>query len=810
MTSIWLLPSGALTTAEGIRAAMLTSSIDDSIEDDEDVDYFEIVVTSDEPRVMVYTTGFLHTIGVLTKETVNGMVVAADYDGGVFNNFQISRTLEAGTYYLRVESRSGPGEYTVHLATSEVTGDHGDDRSDATELTSSVAGRIEWGDDIDYFRIAVTPEAPLVTIHTTGQLYTYGELSKYNDDGNVEVVAGSGGVSRNFQISRILEPGNYYLSVKDRDGDIGAYGVHLFASEVVPDDHSNERSDATELTSSVAGRIEHDADIDYFRVVITSEAQLVTIHTTGELNTLGTLWKDTDGGDLEMVSSESSGAESRNFRMSLILEVGTYYLAVKSLAWSGEYTLHLASSVITDDHSDKRSDATELTSSVAGRIEWGDDVDFFRIVVTLEAPVVTIHTTGELDTSGVLTKKTDVANGDVVAFDQYGGESRNFRISETLEAGTYYLAVQGWSGTGDYTVHLATSEVIAAEHGDVVITDDHSDKRSDATELTSSVAGRIEWGNDLDYFRIVVTPESPVVTIHTTGELNTYVQLMKDTGAGNIETVAFGYDGGVSGNLQISRTLGEGTYYLMVGSFDAGEYMVHLMVSADEHSDERSDATDLTSSVAGRIEPGDDIDYFRIVVTPEAPVVTIHTTGELDTYGELMKDTDAGNVELVATDDDGGVSGNFRISRIFEGGTYYVSVGSYGRDTGEYRVHLMVAEVVPDEHSDERIDATDLTLSLDGRIEPGDDVDYFRITVTPRASLVTVYTTGDLDTFGVFSRDTGDGNVELIASDNDRGDGQNFCMSRTLEAGTYHVGVVSYEVDTGEYTVHVDGSSRCK
>ena len=800
---------------ERLRAAMLTSSIEDSIEDDEDVDHFRIVVTPDAPRVMIYATGFLYTTGVLTKETDDGSVdvVAMDDDGGVFGNFQISRTLEAGTYYLTVESRSGTGEYTVHLATSEViTDDHSDERSDATELTSSVAGRIEWGDDIDYFRIVVTPEAPGVTIHTTGALDTRGVLMKETDGGNVEVVA-MAGVSGNFQISRTLEAGTYYVSVESYRSNAGAYGVHLMASEVVPDDHSDERSDATELTSSVAGRIEPGDDVDYFRIVVTPEAPLVTIRTTGTLDTYGVLMKETDGGNVEVVAMDDVGGFSGNFQISRTLEAGTYYVSVESyyVTDTGEYMVHLmAPEVVPDDHSDERSDATELTSSVAGRIEWRGDIDYFRIIVTPEAPLVTIRTTGTLDTYGVLMKETDGGNVEVVARDNNGAVSGhfvpgNFQISRTLEAGTYYVSVESHdvTDTGEYMVHLMAPEVVP---------DDHSDERSDATELTSSVAGRIEWRGDIDYFRIIVTPEAPLVTIHTTGALDTYGELRKETEYGSVELVAADNDGGVSGNFQISRTLEAGTYYLRVATWsETGEYMVHLMapeVVPDDHSDERSDATELTSSVAGRIEPGDDVDYFRIVVTPEAPLVTIHTTGALDTYGELTKETEYGSVKVVAMDDDGGVSGNFQISGTLEAGTYYVSVESYRWNAGAYGVHLMASEVVPDEHSDERSDATELTSSVAGRIEPRDDVDYFRIVVKPEAPLVTIHTTGDLDTFGVLTRGKGDGNVETIASDNDSGDGHNFSMSRTLEAGTYHVGVVSYEADTGEYTVHVDVVSR--
>ena len=106
---------------ERLRAAMLTSSIEDSIEDDEDVDHFRIVVTPDAPRVMIYATGFLYTTGVLTKETDDGsvdVVAMGDDEGASSATFEYRRTLETGTYYVSSgELRSGTlSAYEVHLA----------------------------------------------------------------------------------------------------------------------------------------------------------------------------------------------------------------------------------------------------------------------------------------------------------------------------------------------------------------------------------------------------------------------------------------------------------------------------------------------------------------------------------------------------------------------------------------------------------------------------------------------------------------------------------------------------------------------
>ena len=233
---------------------------------------------------------------------------------------------------------------------------------------------------------------------------------------------------------------------------------------------------------------------------------------------------------------------------------------------------------------------------------------------------------------------------------------------------------------------------------------------------------------------------------------------------------------------------------------DPGDPIIPI-VPADDHGDTRSDATDLApgSSVQGEIEEEDDDDYFRVQVT-EAGTLTVYATGSLDTRGELQ----GSDGSILASDDDGGDGGNFRIAHDVGPGAYYVRVNSYGTATGSYVVLAsFVAEVLPppppaDDHGDTRSDATDLALgsSVQGEIEEGDDDDYFRVQVT-EAGTLTVYTTGSLDTRGELQASDG----SIFASDDDGGDRTNFRITHDVGPGTYYVRVNSYGTATGSYVV---------
>ena len=107
--------------------------------------------------------------------------------------------------------------------------------------------------------------------------------------------------------------------------------------------------------------------------------------------------------------------------------------------------------------------------------------------------------------------------------------------------------------------------------------------------------------------------------------------------------------------------------------------------SGDDHGDSPSSATALAvgGSQSGQIEPGGDVDYFRVEVSASGDL-TVQTTGSLDTKGQLEDSAGA----VLARDDDGGDGSNFRIAHAVSAGTYYIKVEGYDASTtGGYTIH---------------------------------------------------------------------------------------------------------------------------
>ena len=159
--------------------------------------------------------------------------------------------------------------------------------------------------------------------------------------------------------------------------------------------------------------------------------------------------------------------------------------------------------------------------------------------------------------------------------------------------------------------------------------------------------------------------------------------------------------------------------------------------TTDDHGNSFSDATDLSlgSSVAGRIDPGDDRDVFKLDLSGISGTtdVWIYTTGSLDTRGWLYDS----NEDLLAYNDDSLLVGrkySFNLRRSLSSGVYYLLVRSYNEAIGDYTLH---AGVVTDPGN---TTGTAAALNLDsltpGIIDTASDADYFRLNLAESENLV--------------------------------------------------------------------------
>ena len=305
-------------------------------------------------------------------------------------------------------------------------------------------------------------------------------------------------------------------------------------------------------------------------------------------------------------------------------------------------------------------------------------------------------------------------------------------------------------------------------------------------------AGVLGVPSDRDYFRLIVT-EPTMAVIYTSGSVNTKGRLYDSDG----REIVMNNSGGDGDNFRIETILPHsGTYFLRV---EGGDYSDANATTGSYtlHADRLAAPTRLPlggPAQEGAIETYDDADYFRLQVT-EPTVAAIYTTGGFDGEGTLL-DPDG---HEIASDDDGGEGGNFRIEAFLpRRGAYYLRVeAGFLAGPGSYTLHA------------ERLAAPTL-LSIggspqEGAISTDGEVDYFRLEVRVPAT-VAIYTTGDFDGEGTLLGPDG----RKILSDDDSGEGTNFRIEAFLpRSGTYYLRVEQASfffsrADPGSYTLHAD------
>ena len=228
LTPIFLLAAAALADDHGDSRSAATpvapTSTTSGHLDQGDRDYFRIELTAAGTLALSSSSG-IDTVGRL--EDSRGARIITDNNSGEGKNFRVVRDLEPGLYYLLVRGRKGAAGAYVLTADFVLLDDHGNSRSEATQVSveSSTAGSLERTGDVDYFRIPVG-EAGLLVVASGGDTDTAGRLEQ--GDGTVLAADDDAGDGDNFRIAHNVGAGAHYVAVSGfNDARTGEYSLDV-------------------------------------------------------------------------------------------------------------------------------------------------------------------------------------------------------------------------------------------------------------------------------------------------------------------------------------------------------------------------------------------------------------------------------------------------------------------------------------------------------------------------------------------------------------------------------------------------------
>lgn len=266
-----------------------------------------------------------------------------------------------------------------------------------------------------------------------------------------------------------------------------------------------------------------------------------------------------------------------------------------------------------------------------------------------------------------------------------------------LPAGTYYIRIQEYGNNGTIDGYTLFLDVIPSTNPCAGVGSDSYEPDDTAATAKTISDGETQnraicpAGNE-DWARFTVSTAGSSVLLRT-GTRSGYAggdTVMWLYGPNSSTTqVPGGYNDDANGAWsQISlQNLAAGTYYVRIqeygnnGTIDGYTLFLDatpIVPPADDHGNtiQTATAVSVNSTTAGNIEIPGDVDYSRVTLA-NAGRLSVFTTGATDTYGYLKNSS--GND--IASDDDTGGLGNFRMTRDLPAGIYYVSVRHY-RSTG--------------------------------------------------------------------------------------------------------------------------------
>jgi len=303
----------------------------------------------------VQTTGSTDTKGQLNKTSVTTGSIATADGGGSGSNFKIVMPVVAGDDYTVIvdgQTLDTRGSYTLDLdfkvAMATVT--------DRTIAVTTATGGPTWtgtvfadddttlqldSGDEDYFFFNIADTYELLTIQTQKvsradkDPNTKGTL--YGSTGEITSDDNSGESSRHFLIETPVGPGNYVVEVT---GTAGPYELDFSNEEankiaMVPSVSSQEDDNSTAL--AIVAPTGSASLNDYFHALDIQNPGALYVHTTGDTDTVGTLYGP-DGSELAHDDDSGSGM---NFRLAVNVQPGLYLVLVqgKTRMTAGAYSL---------------------------------------------------------------------------------------------------------------------------------------------------------------------------------------------------------------------------------------------------------------------------------------------------------------------------------------------------------------------------------------------------------------------------------------------------------------------------------------
>ena len=538
----------------------------------------------------------------LSLSDANGTHIVSDDDGGAGLNSQISRALDAGTYYVDASTydTGSTGAYELRVSLGGSTTSGATTRTcamidiavphDGDGVLSSDDCRDPYDSDdyADIYRFRLERDARVVIDLSSG---SFDAFVRVLDDSGSEIVRDDdGGRGLNSRLEQDLRAGSYQIVVSDANArrGTGAYELRVRADGATSTSSQGRCEIAGLLqlagasTSGTGEWASSDCRSDYTGRVYSDRWRLevahgarVTIDLTSRTDTFLTLL----GEDGRIIERDDDGGPGYDSRISRQLDAGTYYLEASTYRGraTGSYEIHVSMAQVAQCGASHEIRVPIAHSGVLASDDCRDPhdpndyADIYRFELDAESRVTIDLTSSSFDT--YLRLLDD--RGAEITRDDDSGTGLNSQITRALQPGVYQIVATSYrADMGAYDLRVSTGGLVsttcpATDLGTIgsrvtVIGADWT--ANDCVSSRAETAGSRE---DLYTFRLSRAGSVQIVLLFESGP--TWVWLTDEAGgnrfrSGDPITVA----GMPKGTVITSQRLAGGTSYTISATTPEG------------------------------------------------------------------------------------------------------------------------------------------------------------------------------------------------------------------------------------------------
>ena len=775
-------------------------------------------------------------------ENGNSESIASDDDSGANMNFRLTSSLVAGTeYFYEISAyRDNTGSFTMTLTSdaAQPAGADAPEHSDSSVLTVGQPVILTFNNSNELQTLTFTPTVSgSYTITSSSEGSVDPRVYLYEDSSQTLIGSSDDeGDGVNFMLTTDLQAGvayRYEISTWPY-ASAGTFTVILTSSveqpPVIPTPAPVPTGEAGALSlgETTVAITTGGGQAEY--TLTPAISGWYELESSCDRDTLAYLYA---GDSSVYIARDDDSGNNLNFRLLYRLEAGTtyrYQCGYFSNTLTGTFPVTLSR---IEGHQLTVGETVQENIAAAG-----DRV--FCVFTPQVSGVYTLESAGSVDVRVSLYAS---GNSGVVDSDDDSGASMNFRLSETLEAGTEYcyeISTYG-SSAGPFTVTLTSDTQQSGSN-----TDDPTRAAVPAADIVvaGNYTGELTVGqpvnvtfttaDDQVFFRF--TPETDGSYTLTSGGSCDPVAKLYDA---ETETVlATADDDGANYNFSLTCDLTGGREYIYsVWLYDEngspvgiGSFTLLLTQESGQAASPTVPAADVVvaGEYTGELTVGqpvnvtfttaDDQMFLRFIPETDGSY-TLTSSGNCDPVAKLF---DAETETVLAAADDDGTGYNFSLTCDLTGGHEYiytvwlydengapVGIGSFTllltQEGGQAAPPIVTAAPVIDLPPDDPGAAQGGELSLDEDTVAvisygGESLTYY---FTPANSGTYVLTSvGSADTRAYLYEGE---NGTSIASDDDSGEGYNFRLSAQLTGGvTYRYVVRLYSSSlTASFTLRL-------